>query len=286
MSADQKALLEAIEAKLKEGVEQYHGELKEFGEVSKATAADVKKLAEDHASLVKSGEEVDSRLQGIEQKIADGFGSGDPADYKSWGQSFIESDSFKAFTEGGDSMKARIEVKNTILGEAGSPLEPSNVLVPEQRLPGIVPGAFRALNILDFVPTGVTGANQIEYTREASWTNNAGETSEGEQKPESALTFELINDPVRTIAHFIKASKQVLDDAPMLSSYIDRRMVHGLRSRLQSQILKGNGTTPNISGVNQTGRHTAFSPATGDLALDSLNKAKYAIIGADYSPRS
>jgi HK97 family phage major capsid protein len=181
-------------------------------------------------------------------------------------------------------MKARIEVKNTIIGEGGSPANPIDTLVQADRLPGIVPGAFRSLNVLDFVPMGVTGSNQIEYTRELSFTNDAAETSEGAAKPESDLTFELVNDPVRTIAHFIRASKQVLDDAPMLQSYIDRRMRHGLQARLQSQILKGNGTSPNIAGLSASGRHTAFVPETGEIALDSLNRAKYAIIGADYEP--
>src|SRR5690606_23044115 len=112
----------------------------------------------------------------------------------------------------------------------------------------------------------------------------AASISEGGQKPESDITFSLVDDPVRTIAHFIKASKQILDDAPMLQSYINRRMEHGVRHKLQTQVLSGDGTAPNISGLSDSGRHTAFTPETGENALDSLNRAKYAIIGADYSP--
>lgn len=278
-----KAAVEAIEAKLSEAVKQYEGQLKESGDVAAKVRDEVKALAAEHADLMKDTPELKERLKEVEQKLAEGH-KNPTEERKTWGQLFTGSDAFKDFREGGKNTRARVEVKNTILGESGSPGEPSDVLVPTQRLAGIVPGAFRSLNVLDFVPVGGTSSNNIEYTREASWTNSAGETSEGNTKPESDLTFELVNDPVRTIAHFIKASKQILDDAPMLQSYIDRRMEHGLRARLQSQVLKGNGSAPNLEGLSASGRHTAFTPETGEHALDSLNRAKYAIIGADYSP--
>ena len=288
MTAEIKELdqaIAALESKLKEGIDKYEGQVQESGEAVKSVKADVKKMSEDFAGLLAEHKGAAERLKELEQKAAEGFKGGSAADeMKSWGQIFTESDSFKTFAGGGEGLRARVEVKNTILGEAGSPQDPVNTLTQADRLPGIVPGAFRSLNVLDFVPSGVTSSNQIEYTREASFTNNAAERAEGVQKPESVLTFELINDPVRTIAHFIKASKQVLDDAPMLSSYIDRRMRHGLQARLQSQILKGTGVSPLISGLSASGRHTAFTPATGEIALDSLNRAKYAIIAADYQP--
>jgi len=282
MSGENKAVLEAIEKKLAEAVAQYEGQIKDYGEATNKVRDELKALAEEHKSVIESSEGLQSRLQEVEQKLAGGLAGADGVEHKTWGETFVESDSFKGFVAGDGSRMARIEVKNTILGEAAG--EPSDVLVAKDRLPGIVPGAFRALNVLDFVPMGTTGSNQIEYTREASWTNDAAETAEGAAKPESDLTFELIQDPVRTIPHIIKASKQILDDAPMLQSYIDRRMRHGVESRLQKQIITGNGTAPNLSGLSATGRHTAFTPTAAELALDALNRAKYAILGADYSP--
>lgn len=273
----------ALETKLKEAVGKYEAQVTETGKAAAGVREDVKKLAEDYKQALEGSVEMQDRLKEVEQKLAGGMAGKEAAEHKSWGQSFSESDSFANFKSGGTT-KASIEVKNTIIGEGGSPQNPVNTIVSADRLPGIVPGAFRSLNVLDFVPMGVTSSNQIEYTRELAWTNNGAERAEGVAKPESVLTFELVNDPVRTIAHFIKASKQVLDDAPMLQSYIDRRMRHGVQARMQSQILKGNGTSPNISGLSASGRHTAFTPETGEIALDSLNRAKYAIIGADYSP--
>jgi HK97 family phage major capsid protein len=283
MDPELKAAVEAVESKLNTAVKKYETQVEENGKATAAAVAEVKALAAEHAKLVQDMPSMKDRIKAVEQMIAEGPKRSQDRP-KSMGQQFIDSDSFKNY-KAGQAGKARLELKNTITGEsATSPQNPNDTLVAAHRLPGIVPGAFRSLNILDFVNTGNTSSNQIEYTRELLFTNDAEEQNEGLQKNESDLTFELVNDPVRTIAHFIKASKQILDDAPMLASYIDRRMSHGVLQRLQRQILKGNGVSPRISGLSASGRHTAFTPTSGENEFDAINRAKYAVLGADYMP--
>lgn len=265
--------LKSVEVKLGARLEQYEGQLKETGDVARKTAEDLKSLTEQHKELSGALTEIAQKGVRLEQKPA----------VKSFGQEFVESAAFKSFKDGG-ATKARIELKNTILGEAGSPQNPVDTIVPADRMSGIVDGAFRALNLLDFVPQGVTSSNSVEYTKESSWTNDAAETKEGGSKPESDLTFELVNAPVRTIAHWIKVSKQVMDDAPALASYIDRRLRNGVLVRLQAQIVAGDGTSPNLSGILDSGNYTSLTAGTGDNALDFANRLKYAVIAADYVP--
>ncbi len=275
-------LIKGVESALESAIQKYEGQVEESKSAANEVRDEVKTLAEKHSELVEQSESLQAKFQEFEQNALTTMqGKGERE--QTWGQKFVDSDALKSFVEG-SSQRARIEVKNTIMGEGGSPQDPQNILVPEDRLPGIVPGAFRQLSVLDFIPTGSTGSNQIQYTRESSWTNDAAETAEGGQKPESDLSFELVDEPVRTIAHFIKLTKQVLDDAPALQSYVDRRLRHGLRNRLEQQILKGNATSPNLAGLDQSGRHTAFTPSSGDNQFDSISKAKYAVVGADYQP--
>jgi HK97 family phage major capsid protein len=264
-----KRLDDKIEAKLKEVEEQ---RVKD-GDILKSTSEALKALTEQHKSLSDA-------LTELAQK---GIKHEDKPQLKSIGQEFIESDAFKSYKDGGMT-KARVEIKNTILGEAGSPQNPVDTIVPGDRLAGIVPGAFRSLRLLDVLPFGITTSNNVQYTRELSWTNDAAETKEGAAKPESDSTFELVDAPVRTIAHFIKVSKQVLDDAPMLGSYIDRRLRHGVQNRLQTQIINGNGTSPNLSGLLDSGNFTSLTAATGDNKFDFANKAKYKVEEAEYDP--
>jgi len=270
-----KEVYASVEA-IKKNQESLDSKLKEV--VEKKADKDVIERAE---ALAKEISAHSARIIELEQKLAEGVKIGKTAP-KTLGQLVIESDSYKQYANG-FTTKMRVEA-NTIIGQEGSPLENSNTIVAPDRLPGIVPGAFRALRLRDVIPSGVTASNAIEYTRENVWTNNAAETAEAASKPESSLTFELLSAPVRTVAHWIKASKQVLEDAPMLASYIDTRMRYGVEYRIDSQLLNGNGTGQNISGLTDTGNYTAFNPVTGDDPIDSINRAIYAVIAADYAP--
>lgn len=270
-----KDAVSGIQNQLDAALTKHTEEVEKFGKASTELTGKVDELSQKFA-------ETQAEIQDLAQKQAEGFSKGEKRT-ESVGESFVKSDAFNAL-RAGTQQKARLEVKNTILGSSGSPLDPSNIIVPSDRIDGIIPGAFRSLTLLDVIPTGATTSNQVSYTQEDTFTNNAAEQVEGSAKAESDNTFKYVEEPVRTVAHWLKLSTQVLDDAPALESYVNLRLQHGIRQRLQRQIIQGNGTSPNLAGFAASGRHTAFSPATGDSGLDSINRAKYAVIAADYAP--
>lgn len=278
MAFDMEKALADLDGKIDEKFKAYEGQMKESGDVSESIKADLKSLTEDFDGIKKDLMSTKDSLTAIRQG---GVRLEQGEVQKSVGQQFVESEAFKAYKDGSTG-KAKMEFKNTILGEGGSPQNPVDTIVPADRQAGIVPGAFRQLMIRDVIPRGATNSNTVEYTREASWTNNAAEAAEAAQKAESVLTFELVSDPVRTIAHFIKVSKQVLDDAPMLQSYIDLRMRHGVNQREEAQIIAGNGTSPNLKGLAHADNHTDLTLVTADNDLDATNRAKYQVVASDY----
>lgn len=73
--------------------------------------------------------------------------------------------------------------------------------------------------------------------------------AETAKKPESDFKFELRNVPARVIAHYTKASRQVLDDLPQLQGIIDTELLDGLALKEESQILNGDGTGQNLLGL-------------------------------------
>jgi HK97 family phage major capsid protein len=50
-----------------------------------------------------------------------------------------------------------------------------------------------------------------------------------------------------------------------------------LAQRIDAQLLNGNGTSPNLSGLTDSGNYTAYTAETGDNLLDAINRAKYAL---------
>lgn len=225
-------------------------------------------------ALTDTVEEVQANILDLEQKAT--ARNDLPEQQVSAGQQFVESDAFNAM-KAGNAKSARVDVQNsTVTG--------TDTTVAPDRRPNVVGGAFRPLRVADVIPRGTTGSNAIEFTRENTFTNNAAEAAEGAAKAETDLTFSLVNSPVRTIAHWIKLSKQVMDDAPMLASYIDGRMQYGVELRLEQQIINGNGTAPNISGLLDTGNYTVFTPTASESATVALRKALTQVQQADYVP--
>lgn len=271
-----KAASEAIEA-FKASNALLETELKDS---AKATGDEVKAAVDRLEKLAGEVAGFSAQMIELEQNMAENVKAG-KAPVETLGNMVIQSDNYKEYAAG-NTTKMSFQA-NTIIGQEGSPLVNSDTLVPADRQ-GIIPGAFRTLKIRDLLPSGVTTSNAIEYPRELLYTNNAAETNEGVTKPESALTFELVTANVKTIAHWLKASKQILEDAPMLQSYIDTRLRYGVEYRIDTQLLNGDGTNPNISGLADSGNFTAFTPLTGENALDSINRAIYAVHASDYAP--
>jgi HK97 family phage major capsid protein len=239
--------LEKVEANLNTMSAKADGELATLGKVTADTKTAIDTIGTQQRELA-------DRLAQLEQK-----GSTQTAETKlddTWGAQVTKSDSLKAF-QLGQTQKARIEVKNTLTG--------SDTTVAPDRKPGIVPGAFQMLTMESFLNSLPTTSNAIEYTREASFTNSAAETAEGASKPESAITFSLVNMPVSTVAHWIKISRQLAADNAALAAYVNNRMRYGVNRKVETQLVTGDGTAPNISGILDSGNYTAHGYLSGAL---------------------
>lgn len=239
--------LETIERNLAAFAEKADREVKEAGRVSTETKAAIDALGVQQREMA-------DRLVVLEQK---GSGRGETAaPDNTWGGQLVKSEKYQAFAAGQTS-KARIEVKNTLTG--------ADANVAPDRRPGIVPGAAPVLTLESLLPSTGTASNAIEFTREASFVNNAAERAEGVAKPETDLTWSLVNMPVSTIAHWIKISRQLAMDNTALAAYVNARMTYGVNRRVETQLVSGNGTAPNISGFLNAGNFTAHGYADANL---------------------
>ena len=204
------------------------------------------------------------------------------------GDIVVASDKFKATDVSGSwrgsirvgMERADITSANTTVGAGRSA---GTSLVPGHRVPGIVAPPQRLLTIRDLLAPGRTSQSSVEFVKETGFTNNAAPTAEGAQKPKSDLTFDLETTPVRTIPHIFKASRQILDDAPGLASYINARGTYGLKFVEEGQLLNGDGTGQNLHGIVPQAQ--AFAPAfvpEQETAIDRLRLAILQVILAEY----
>lgn len=225
-------------------------------------------------TLTTKANELTDKCLGLERKLAAGYEEPREKTVESPGEVFVKSDAFKAMQER-RSQFARVEMKTAIVNATGQ----NQPLVPDMRVPGIITNPNRMLTIRDLLPVGRTSSNLVQFAKENVFTNNAGPqysspAFENVTKPESGITFQLANAPVVTLAHWIPVSRQVLDDAPQLQSYVNGRLMYGLKLEEEDQLLNGDGTGSNISGLLDSGNYTAFNRhVTGDTAIDTLRRA-------------
>lgn len=232
---------------------------------------DYKSFTEKFDEAFMGFNEVKEKLTEVEQKMARKAGDGVETP-KSLGQTVTESEEVKSFIAKGGKGRISIEVSTDQLEEqkaiisslttnaAGSV---GGAIVP-QRLPGVYGIANRPLRIRDLLTSGRATNNSIQYVQETALTNAAATVSEtaGSTKPQSDLQLNVVTSNVTTIAHWVQATRQILDDIPMLRSYIDGRLLYGLGYVEDNQLLNGAGTGTDLNGI-----YTQATASTANLAV-------------------
>ncbi|UHQ21898.1 phage major capsid protein [Lysobacter sp. 5GHs7-4] len=266
-----KAELDKISDSVKEHAEKALAEAKSGRVMAESTKEQVDLL------MTQQGE-VRNRLQNLEQTVADtSRGGGEP------------TNELRAALDGGhESIQNFIKARNqsaqinipvpraalTNTGPTGNALNYPG----QQILSAPLQPLLRRLTIRDLIAPGRTSKAVLFYQRETGFTNAAAPVSEGSLKPKSEITFELITEPVRTIAHLMDISLQMLDDVEFIQSYVETRMRYGLALVEEAQLLNGSGTGQNLEGIYTAA--TAYSQPAGSevTAEQDLDKLRLALL--------
>lgn len=249
--ATQKAIA-ALGAEFKADFDKALKEAKAAGDMSAESKEKVDQIFNKSAEL-------QARLLEVEQKAARQQQQEERLRDPTAGQILVESDEFKKFVAAGGvkSMNSALVVQMPRAAITSLTTSGGTGVAPD-RQPAVIPGTEQPLTVRDLIAPGTTGSNLVQYVRENVFTNNAATVSEGDTKPESSITYELKQATVVTIAHFIKASKQILDDFSALQSMVDQRLRYGVKLVEETQLLKGSGTGNNLNGIYT--QATAYSP--------------------------
>lgn len=167
----------------------------------------------------------------------------------------------------------------------GSGRSSSTSLVPSQRVAEIITPPEQRFLIRDLIPAVATTAGTIDYAKETGFVNSARPVAEGTIKPVSELEFNMDSSKVQTIAHLFKASRQLMDDAPALGAYIERRARYGIKVKEEAQFFFGDGTGVNVNGIVPQARaydtsRTAADDTELDVLLHAISQAEEAELPA------
>jgi HK97 family phage major capsid protein len=224
-----------------------------------------------------------------------------PAAAKSLGQMFLDSAEFKSLNGGrnGANMPSPFQVNRAdVTGlwstkdvYSGMPSGTPGSFGSIQRDPIVVP-PMRTKRVRDLFPSRTTTAAVIEYFRMTGFTNNAAAVAERDgsafaAKPQSSFSFVGEQAPVRTLAHWEAAHRNVLADEPQLRSIIDNELLYGLRLQEDAQILNGDGSGENLLGIMETNGIQGYDWSDGalkDTKADAIRRAATLSFLAYYEP--
>jgi HK97 family phage major capsid protein len=213
-------------------------------------------------------------------QAAAGAAEAQTRDRRSLGQRFAESDQVKNWS-GGRSQPFDVgsfyHREPTAAHRDGMAPDEVRTLIGSAALPAdyiqatMVPGWFRGTDLQgtlrDVLINGQTDSDAITFFRELVFTNAAAGVAQATAtdgatglKPESALTFEQVTAPVQTIAHWIPITRQALDDASQLRTYVEQRLLDGLRLEESAQLLNG-AAAPDLVGILATPNVQALNAA-------------------------
>lgn len=232
-------------------------EIKTHGEASQETKAKLEEYQAKQAELADTIMKIDQKLIELEVE-AKRFRTGGAVELKTLGQAFVASDIYegiKSSQRGNGSPVAMLRKDiSSLAASAGALIRPD-------RDPEVYRDPFRPTRIRDLIPAIPTSSGSIEVMRLNLVDNQAG-PQQAASEPSSAIgggefqlknksdyTWQLVTYPVRTIAHWVPASRQALSDAPMLQGLIDTELTYGLDLESDRQLLLGDGTGQNVTGL-------------------------------------
>jgi HK97 family phage major capsid protein len=213
------------------------------------------------------------------------------------GASFIDSAEYKALLasvpNGRFGEKARVQsqpfaVKSLLTGTDDA--SAGSLVWHDWR--GVIdpPSYMRPLRIRALVSPGSTGSDTVEYVRILGVDNQAGWVPEASTiepagsgvvpvtdaeagvKPMSSITFERDSTTVKTLAHWIPATKRALSDAAQIRTLIDTFLMYGLEVALDDEIMQGDGTGEHLLGIAHTSGVQVQAAATGGQDIFDITR--------------
>jgi HK97 family phage major capsid protein len=174
---------------------------------------------------------------------------------KSWSTSLVESAIYKAVHDQGHHSGTAYSVTiDDAIGlnvkAAGDPITTTQFGTRVTEL-GLVPHVFPPATVLPLINVVNVGAGSIRYYQATMpVTGGPDWTAEAALKPEIQLRWAPVDAPIETLAEWTAVTLQALDDLPQLRSVVDFDLRRALLNKLDDSVLNGNGTTPQIRGIN------------------------------------
>jgi HK97 family phage major capsid protein len=177
-------------------------------------------------------------VRGMQHQVLD-------VEAKSFGGRFIATKEFSDSRRMRQNIPVMVDIGLKTLFQTTAGFAPESV-----RTGRIVEGVTRPIQVLDLIPSAPINQAVEKYMEQTTRTHAAAERAEAGTYAESTFVYTEKTSSVSSIGDSIPVTDEQLEDESQISSLLDQQLRFGVMQRLDLQVLVGNGTAPNLRGIN------------------------------------
>jgi HK97 family phage major capsid protein len=146
----------------------------------------------------------------------------------------------------------------------------------------------RKVHLRSLLPIGTINQGLFTFPYESGGEGAPGVQTQGSSKDQVDFDITMKDAAAQYIAGYVRISRQMLDDIPAMTSFLQSRLLEKYLVAEDAQLLSGSGTAPNLQGI--TGVATAATgAATVDVeqlvqAIAQLESTNYSATGILVNP--
>jgi len=135
--------------------------------------------------------------------------------------------------------------------------------IPRQYAPQVYALPNRKVHVRSLLPVGTISTGLFTFPKETGGEGDVAPQTQGSTKSQLDFDITMTDAPAQYIAGFVRISRQMLDDVPAMTSFLQARLLEKYLLAEDAQLLNGSGTAPNLTGLTIN----AASP-TGAATVD------------------
>ena len=133
--------------------------------------------------------------------------------------------------------------------------------------PGIIELPKRKLHIRQLLQGGSMGSSNFDFVKEVAGEEAPETVAEGAAKNQFHVSLQEVSSPSQYIAGYVRISRKMLDDVQGMTTFLQSRLLELYLREEDDQLINGDGTSPNISGITDSGNYTAATSVETTNAL-------------------
>jgi HK97 family phage major capsid protein len=161
-----------------------------------------------------------------------------------------------------------MELQRKAVGNMGTSANlTGSYFVPPDVRPGIVLRPYEEVHMRNLIPTGTTNSNVIRHVRDNGGEGGPAMVAEAGTKPQLDRDLSVEDANVRKVATYLRIPEEMMDDIPYIVSFLTNMGTEEVMKVEDFQILYGDGTGQNLSGLFTNA--TAFAAGAAVIGASS-----------------